>query len=176
MNKLHILVKILKKQVIVESVEYQNAQVESSAQKLEEPICEEKIEIYEGNQIEVFENVEEVQAAVLKQEEERKLVEHDQAFTDIQENIAYVFVPAKLEAENIQIPSKKLKGKSVVELKNEGVQISSIKFRGKSYAMIGESNWRPKTRAKNKLRLNMKKLLNPKLAKEKITVIEDSSS
>ena len=42
--------------------------------------------------------------------------------------------------------------------------------------MIGESNWRPKTRANNKLRLNMKKLLNPKLAKENITVIEDSSS
>ena len=36
--------------------------------------------------------------------------------------------------------------------------------------------WRPKTRAKNKLRLSMKKILNPKLAKEKITIIEDSSS
>ena len=35
---------------------------------------------------------------------------------------------------------------------------------------------RPKTRAKNKLRLSMKKILNRKLAKEKITVIEDSSS
>ena len=64
----------------------------------------------------------------------------------------------------------------MVELKNEGVQISSIKFRGKSYVMIGESNWRPKTRAKNKLRLNMKTILNPRLMKEKITEIEDSSS
>ena len=36
--------------------------------------------------------------------------------------------------------------------------------------------WRPKTRPKNKLRLNMKKLLNPKLAQEKITISEDSSS
>ena len=36
--------------------------------------------------------------------------------------------------------------------------------------------WRPKTRPKNKLRLNMKKLLNPRLAKKKITIIEDSSS
>ena len=112
----------------------------------------------------------------MKQEEERNLVEHDQGFTDIQENIADVFVPSKLEAKNIQIPSKKLKGKSVVELKNEGVQISSIKFRGKSYAMIGESNWRPKTREKNKLRLNMKRILNPRLMKDKITEIEDSSS
>jgi len=64
----------------------------------------------------------------------------------------------------------------VVELNNEGVQISSIKFRGKSYAMIGESNWRPKTRAKNKLRLTMKRILNPRLMKDKITIIEDSSS
>ena len=36
--------------------------------------------------------------------------------------------------------------------------------------------WRPKIRAKNKLRLGMKKILNPKFAKEKVTVIEDSSS
>ena len=44
--------------------------------------------------------------------------------------------------------------------------------------MLGEigASWRPKTRPKNKLRLNMKKLLNPKLAQKKITVIEDSSS
>ena len=42
--------------------------------------------------------------------------------------------------------------------------------------MIGESNWRHKTRPKNKLRLNMKKLLNPKLAKENITVIDSDSS
>ena len=44
--------------------------------------------------------------------------------------------------------------------------------------MLGEigEGWRPKTKPKNKLRLNMKKLLNPKLAMKKITVIEDSSS
>ena len=44
--------------------------------------------------------------------------------------------------------------------------------------MLGDIGvgWRPKTRPKNKLRLNMKKLLNPKLAQKKITVIEDSSS
>ena len=47
-----------------------------------------------------------------------------------------------------------------------------------SVSMLGEIGvgWRPKTRAKNKLRLNMKKLLNPKLAQKKITVIEESSS
>ena len=86
------------------------------------------------------------------------------------------FVLANIEVENIQIPSKKTKGNSMVELKDEGLLISSIKVRGRSYVMIGESNWRPKTRAKNKLRLNMKKRLNPKLDKENINVIADSSS
>ena len=34
--------------------------------------------------------------------------------------------------------------------------------------------WRSKTRVKNKLRLNMKRILNPKFWKETITEIEDS--
>ena len=77
----------------------------------------------------------------------------------------------------MKIPNKKLKGKFVVaELKDETVQISSVKFQGKSFVMLGETKWRPKTRAKNKLRLNMKRILNPKLRKEKITMIKDSSS
>ena len=44
--------------------------------------------------------------------------------------------------------------------------------------MVGElaPGWRPKTRPKNKVRLNMKKLLNPKLNKEGVTVIDNSSS
>ena len=63
-------------------------------------------------------------------------------------------------------------------LKVDGVQFSAIKFQGKSFVMLGETKtrWRPKTRAKNKLTLNMKKILNPRIMKEKITVIEDSSS
>ena len=39
-----------------------------------------------------------------------------------------------------------------------------------------ESMWRPKTRDKNKLRVNMKRILNPKLKKENITVTKDSSN
>ena len=61
--------------------------------------------------------------------------------------------------------------------KGEAVQLSAVKYQGKSFVMLGgaEMSWRPKKRAKNKLRLSMKKMLNPKLAKEKITIIEDSS-
>ena len=44
--------------------------------------------------------------------------------------------------------------------------------------MVGEaaSYWRPKTRAKNKLRLNMKKLLNPRLNTNEVTILDDLSS
>ena len=58
------------------------------------------------------------------------------------------------------------------------VEFASITLQGNTIKMLGEiaTVWRPKTRPKNKLRLNMKKLLKPKLAKEKVTVIEDSSS
>ena len=64
------------------------------------------------------------------------------------------------------------------EVKRKMVQLATIKHEGKNLSMLGEIRvgWRPKTRPKNKLRLNMKKLLNPKLSHEKITLIEDSSS
>ena len=149
----------------------------SSIQKLEEPVDGGKKNIDEENQLEISEDVEEVHAIVLEQKEENKSFELNQNVNDIQEDMADVSFLANIEVENIQNLSTKTKGKSRVEVKSEGVLISSLKFCGKSYAMIGESNCRPKTRPKNKLRLNMKNILNPKLAKEKITVIDlDSSS
>ena len=44
--------------------------------------------------------------------------------------------------------------------------------------MMGElvSTWRPKTRPRNKLRLSMKKLLNPRLNTKEVTVLDDDSS
>ena len=58
------------------------------------------------------------------------------------------------------------------------MEFSFIIYQGKTLKMVGElaPGWRPKTRPRNKLRLNMKKLLNPKLNKEGVTVIDDSSS
>ena len=48
----------------------------------------------------------------------------------------------------------------------------------KSLNMVGEfaPGWRPTTRSKNKLRMNMKKILNPKLNTEEVTVLDTSSS
>ena len=44
--------------------------------------------------------------------------------------------------------------------------------------MLGEfaPGWRPKTRPKNKLRLNMKKLLDPHLNVEGVTILDELSS
>ena len=82
-----------------------------------------------------------------------------------------------MKDDSLQISNENIKGKYVVTgLKYDGVQISAVKFQGKYFVMLGETKWRPKTRAKNKLRLNMKRILNPKLRKDKITVIKDSSS
>ena len=64
----------------------------------------------------------------------------------------------------------------VAEIRNDTLQVSKVNFQKKDHVQVKEVNWRPKTRVKNKLRLNMKNILNPKLRKEKIIVIEDSTS
>ena len=80
---------------------------------------------------------------------------------------------------NAQSSQEKSEEKLVSQgVKRKVVQLATIKHQGKALSMLGEIGvgQRPKTIPKNKLRLNMKNLLNPKLAQEKITVIEDSSS
>ena len=71
MNKSYSLVKKLKKEVIIEAVE-EATQVESSLQKLEEPLGGRKKNIDEDNQLEISKDVEEVHASVLEQKEENK--------------------------------------------------------------------------------------------------------
>ena len=58
------------------------------------------------------------------------------------------------------------------------MEFTTIKHQGKSLKMLGElaSTWRPKTRPRNKLRLSMKKLLNPRLNAKEVTVLDDDSS
>ena len=83
MNKIHSLVKRLKKEEIVKSTK-ENDQVEYLTQKLEEPVGGEQRQIDEDNQIEISEDVEEVQEAFLEQEEENKSIDLDQDVNDIQ--------------------------------------------------------------------------------------------
>ena len=88
-------------------------------------------------------------------------------------------VTDNLKADNPQSSDEKSKEESLAAgLKCEMVQLSAVKYQGKSLVMLGgeKMRWRSKTRAKIKLRLNMKKILNPNFSKEKVTLIEYSSS
>ena len=108
MNKLHIVVKRLKKEDIGESAK-ENAQVESLAQNFEEPVGGEQRQNDEDNQVEIAENVEEVQESVLEQKEENKSIDLDQDVNDIQEKMVDVSVPTEIKVENIHNLNKKLK-------------------------------------------------------------------
>ena len=135
--------------------------------------------MFHGNQEQISENAKEDQRAVTDQEDGRSSLEWNQSFTSVQENIIEVLVQVKWKAGNLQISNEKFKGKSIViGLKVDGVQLLAVKLQGKSFVMLEETKtrWRPKIRAKNKPRFNMKKILNPRLMKEKIIVIEDYSS
>ena len=60
----------------------------------------------------------------------------------------------------------------------EVMEFSIVKHQGRSLKMMGDlaPAWRPKTRPRNKLRLNMKKLLNPSLNIKEVTVIDYNSA
>ena len=61
------------------------------------------------------------------------------------------------------------------------IELATVRHQGRRMKMLGElapgsPAWRAKTRPKNKLRLNMKKLLNPRINTKEVTVINDDSS
>ena len=63
------------------------------------------------------------------------------------------------------------------KIKVKAMEFAIVKHQGRTLKMIGElaSTWRPKTRPRNKLRMNMKKLLNPRLNTKEVTVLDDDS-
>ena len=58
------------------------------------------------------------------------------------------------------------------------MELAIVRHQEKTLKMVNElaSEWRPKTRPKNKLRLNMKNILNPKLNIALVTMNNTSSS
>ena len=60
----------------------------------------------------------------------------------------------------------------------EVMEFAAAKHQGRNLRMMGElaPPWRPKTRPTNKLKLNLKKLLNSRLNTEEVTVLDDISS
>ena len=110
---------------------------------------------------------------------DESLLEQEQVLTGVQSEGNKIPLIDEARADTEQYLQEQSEEKSVSQgVKRKVFQLAAIKHQGKALSMPGEIGvgQRPKTRPKNKLRLNMKKLLNPKLAQEKITVIEDSSS
>ena len=111
---------------------------------------------------------EQVLITVLSEEEEKSLYDEARVHTT---DKARVYSKQEIHTHSEEETMSRRKKMKVFEL-------ASITHQGKVLKMLGEVGavWRPKTRPKNKLTLNMKKLLNPKLAEKKVPVIEDSSS
>ena len=64
------------------------------------------------------------------------------------------------------------------KIKIKAMEFSTVRHQGRTLKMLGDltPRWRPKTRPKNNLSLNMKRLLNPKLNTKAVTVLDTSSS
>ena len=107
------------------------------------------------------------------------LLEQERMHTEVHKERKESPLIDKTRVDDAQSSQEGFEEKMVLQgVKRKVVHLATIKHQGKTLSMLGEIGvgWRPKTRPKKKLRLNMKNLLNPKLAQEKITVVEDSSS
>ena len=69
--------------------------------------------------MEISKYLEEVHATVLEQQEEKESVKIDLDSNDVQENVVEVSILAKVELEDIQVPSKKNKENPWLDLKRK---------------------------------------------------------
>ena len=124
-------------------------------------------------------HVEDILHEEVNQEVNESLIEQEQVPMGVQSEDKEnpLFDEARVDTKQ-DVQKQSEEGVMSRGIKRKVVQLALIKHQRKTLNMLGDigAGWRPKTRPKNKLRLNMKKLLNPKLAQKKITVIEDSSS
>ena len=102
-------------------------------------------------------------------DDEGYLLEEDQSIVKTE-------VKAETCREYSTLENKKvrpLRKKNRVEV----VEFSIVKHQRRNPRMMGElaPAWNPKTRTTNKLKLNLKKLLNPRLDSKEVTVLDDVS-
>ena len=140
----------------VEDLVQDNTEKNSSCQGFKESVDEDGRKALDDKQDHVVEDEKMEKTVELNPEEDICSTKPNQIYMCIQECSTKVSVAADSKGEILQIPNVKIQNKYFMQV--EGLK------------------WRPKTRPTNKLRLNMKRILNPKFGKEKITVIEDSSS
>ena len=124
------------------------------------------VEVFSENKTAVTEKVavqeEDIQAQqrspiTILSEDEGYLLEEDKSIAKTEANIGTCKEFSTLENKTTR-PRRK---KNMLEV----MEFATVKHQGRNLKMMGKSApfWRPKTRPRNKLRLNMKKLLNPSL-------------
>ena len=103
-------------------------------------------------------------------DDEGYLLEEDQSIAKTKVNIDSGKEFSTLESKTVRLRKKKDR--------IEAMEFCIVKHQGRTLKMLGElaPGWRPKTKPKNKLRLNMKKLLDPRLNTKEMTVLDDISS
>ena len=148
MKKSHILVKKLKKEVIIE-VEKETTQVDSSTQKLEEPVGGQQKKIGEDGQLKFqvqnLEDVVEINEDDIantfdedkNQEEGKCVVEQEQTLTDVHEERKEIPMFDKLRVDNTQSSREAFEEKLFMKgVKREVVQLATIKHQGKYLSML----------------------------------------
>ena len=156
MNKKQFgFVKRFKKEVF-EYLVQDNLQENSSCQGFRDLVDEDRGKALNDEKEHVLEDEKMEKTSDLTPEEDMGSTEQQQSSICVQESSTKIYIAVDSKGNILQVPDVKVQKKYLMQL--EG------------------SKWRPKTRATNKLWLNMKRILNPKLGKEKITIIEDSSS
>ena len=137
-------VKRFKKEM-VEDLMQDNTQENSSCQGFKESIDEDGREALDDGQDHVVEDEKMEKTFELDSEEDICSTEQNQSSMCIQECSTKAYVVANSKGDILQIPNEKMQNKSFMQVEGQ--------------------KWRPKTRPTNKLRLNMKRISNPKLGK-----------
>ena len=113
-------------------------QENSSCQEFKEPVDEDRRKALGDEQDHVLEDEKKEKISDSNHEEDMGSIEQKQSSICVQES-------------STQIPV-------VAELKGDSLKISNVKLLRKSLVQLEETKWRLKTRAKNKLILNMKRI------------------
>ena len=143
----------------------QDKEIAEAVMKEKIAIITEQIAIKEEN-IQVRQRI----PITILSEDEGYMLEEDESIAKTEARVGTVKEFSTLENKTV----RPRKNKNRVEV----MEFSTVKHQGRILKMMGELTpaWRPKTRPRNKLRLSMKKLLNPSLNTKDVTVLDDVSS
>ena len=121
-------------------------------------LIDEKIVVIEKVAVkEEYAKVQQISPITILSEDEGYLLEGDEVTVNAETRVGTHREFSSQEGTTVMPKKKKIKVKAM--------DFATVMHQGKTLKMLGDfaPRWRPKTRPKNKLRLNMKKLLNPKL-------------